>query len=380
MNMPQENERPISNRASAAWDHFCEQLKLAGDALLRETTPQDDLTQAEGLRYLARQLHVGFENAYELADPDQPRMFPMVGSHKLYEGVTGDCRYHHGYFDGNATHRLHGLRGDSPLIEIGVYTGKGGFHADSVQTGGITEVELELGSNGRFDLILSPDEHDGNWIKTGPNDRYVMIREYAADWHGRTAGQFEIEREGGPEAVAPVGLERVIAGLDGTLKWMHAVPPRWGDISDFWVPLAPNLFVPELPDNDVIDIGVPKGHQFGMCCMKLEPGQAMVTTFKPDEVPYWSLSLVNYWWEPLAFREDTGARQTRTAINNATADLQSDGRVRAIIADCPPRGANWLDARGHLECSVLFRISRSPDPVPEIGVEIVPLSSLTGAG
>ena len=70
-------------------------------------------------------------------------------------------------------------------------------------------------------------------------------------------------------------------------------------------------------------------------------------------------------------------RQTRTAINNATAEVQPDGTVRAIIADCPPRGPNWLDTRGHHECSVLFRISRSPDPVPDIGVEIVPLAGLT---
>lgn len=365
-----------ANPAADAWEHFCEEIKQAGQVLLRESTPQDEVTQAEGLRYLARQLHVGFENAYELADLDNPRLHPMVGSHKLYEGVTGDCRYHHAYFDGSKTHRVRGLRGDSPLIEIGVYTGKGGYHANSVQTAGITEENLQVGADGRFELILSPDEHEGNWIKTGAEARYIMIREYAANWQGLAPGQFEISREGADNRHAPTCLQSVIDGLNGTRDWMLNAPPRWCAISDFWVPLAPNTFVPELPENDVIDIGVPKGHQFGMCYMKLEPGQAMIARFKPDAVPYWSLSLVNYWWEPLAFRERMDDRQTLTAFSNATAKYEDNGSIVAIIADCPPEGPNWLDLRGHSECSVLFRISRSKNPVPDIDLEFVSLDSL----
>ena len=365
-----------AQRASEAWTRFCEDLKRAGDVLLRESTPKDALTQAEGLRYLARQVHVGFENAYELANHDEPRLHPMVGSHKLYEGVTGDCRYHHAYFDGTKTHRIRGFRGDSPLIEVGTYTGKGGFHPGSVQVGGITEVELQVDEDGSFELVLSPDEHAGNWIETGAKTCYVMIREYAADWPDLAPGRFEIVKAGSGEESAPVDLERVIEGLEGTCNWMWQAPPRWADISDFWLPLAPNLFVPELPDNDVIDIGVPKGHQFGVCCLDLEPDEAMIVTFKPDSVPYWSLSLVNYWYEPLAFREFPRARQTNTAFTNATAEFGADGTVRAVIADGPPQGPNWLDLRGHLKCTLLFRISRSTNPVPPLDVEIVKRDTL----
>ena len=57
---------PETNEAAVAWERFCEELKQAGHALLRETTPQDPLTQAEGLRYLARHLH-GFLGNWALA-------------------------------------------------------------------------------------------------------------------------------------------------------------------------------------------------------------------------------------------------------------------------------------------------------------------------
>jgi hypothetical protein len=37
-----------------AWREFCRELERAGEALLRESTPDDPLQQAEGLRYPTR--------------------------------------------------------------------------------------------------------------------------------------------------------------------------------------------------------------------------------------------------------------------------------------------------------------------------------------
>lgn len=370
-----------SDIASKAWEDFCEDLKQAGEVLLRQNTPKDQITQSEGLRYLIRQVHVGFENAYELQDMQHPRMFPMVGSHKLYEGVTGDCRFHHAYFDGRVTNILRGKRGQSPLIEIGVYNGKGGFSENSVQTAGITEEQLKVNADGSFELVLSPrkpeSQNDGsNWIETSADSSYIMIREYAANWMGLQPGQYEMRREGAGYAQGPLKMEPLLEGIEGTKHWMQSVPKRWAAISDFWLNLAPNKFVEEIPQNDVINIGIPKGHQFAVCCMTLEPGQAMIVRFKPDDVPYWSLSLVNYWWEPLAYREHFDARQTTTAINNATATIEADGSVKAIVANRPSQGPNWLDTRGHERCTVLFRISRSPNPVPKFETEFVDLATL----
>ncbi len=51
-----------------AWEDFCEQLKAAGAVLARPATPQDDLTQAEGLRKLARMIRMGLEATLEKMD------------------------------------------------------------------------------------------------------------------------------------------------------------------------------------------------------------------------------------------------------------------------------------------------------------------------
>ena len=58
-----------------AWEDFCEQLKVAGAVLARPSTPQDDLTQAEGLR-----------KRLVLFTFDDPAAFPWGGEPILMDG------------------------------------------------------------------------------------------------------------------------------------------------------------------------------------------------------------------------------------------------------------------------------------------------------
>ena len=72
-----------------------------------------------------------FEVISEYGDAGHPQMFPMASATKLSEGVTRDARCHQAFIDGAATPRLQGQCGTAPLIEIGVYTGRMGFHESS---------------------------------------------------------------------------------------------------------------------------------------------------------------------------------------------------------------------------------------------------------
>ena len=82
-------------RSGQLWSEFCDALKLAGDQVLVDSVPGDDLTRAEGYRYLTRLLRLSLEKNIEFGDPNfppasfgQPDVFHFVirfrfhGSHR----------------------------------------------------------------------------------------------------------------------------------------------------------------------------------------------------------------------------------------------------------------------------------------------------------
>jgi len=356
------------------WDDFCDALKQAGDLLRRGETPRDERILAEGYRHLVRMARVGFENHFELADLEHPALTPMVGRMVQYEGVTSDARYLHGFLDGRATHRITGSRGDAPLIEFGVYDGKMGMHDPSHLQASITEERLEVAGDGRVEVVLSPDEHPGNWIRTDETTRYTMIRQYAPDWSELAPGRFRIEREGPVEPARPFSLEDIRVGLERTADWTAGTPPIWAEISDYWKGFAVNRFVPQVDADRATDIAPPSGHHF--CCgyFELEPDEALVVCFRPGEAGFWSLGLASYWYETIGY----GRRESH--LNSGTAQAEPDGEIRAVISFEPPPASsslrNWIDPKGHREGTMVFRWSRPKDPMPEIGCERMAWSEL----
>lgn len=367
-------EDPPDVDPAALWDAFCDALKKAGDVLRRPETPTDPQTLAEGHRFLVRMVRVGFENHFELADPVHPQLVPMVGRLLQYEGITSDARYLHALIDGRGTHRIRGSRGDAPLFEIGTYTGKMGMHSPSHLIESLTEERLELGADGTLEIVLSPEPHPGNWIRTDERTRYVMIRQYAADWRGRTPGRFELVREGGTEPRGPATFEEIRAGLMRTAEFTANNARIWAGISDYWAANVVNRFLPQVEADARTDIAPPSGHQFSCGYFDVEPDAALKIEFRPGRAAYWSLGLSNYWYETIGY----GAATSHLSSGSAVAD--PDGRVRIVLAHArPPASAgipNWLDPRGHSEGTMVFRWSRPIDPLPGIDCELVPWRTL----
>jgi hypothetical protein len=355
---------------NAEWDRFCEQLKKAGRVLERVQTPKDDLTRAEGLRFLARLIRIGFENTFEVGDPRYPELIPMIDPKKVYEGVTRDARYQHAFIDGSNTHRVKGARGEAPLMEFSAYTGKAGIHELSHQVSALTERELSIEPDGQIEVVLSPDPHPGNWIETNASTRYMMIREYAHDWSGLEPSRLRIEREDGSESRPPPSIDEIVRGLSATADFVAAASEFWAEISDYWAGSVINRFVPQQQVDQKTDIGAPIGHQFSCGWLRLEPGEILVARFRPIEVPYWSLGVANYWYETLGFGEPG------SELNNRRVEYEDDGSVRILIGPYSPRGRNWIDTREHREGTLIFRWSRSIDPPPEIETEVLRLEDL----
>ena len=368
------NQREI---AAALWDEFCDSLKRAGEVLRRPETPGDELTQAEGLRHLVRMIRAGFENCHEFADLDHPVLASMVERTLLYEGLTSDARYLHAFIDGTQTHVIRGHRGGAPLIEFGVYTGKVGIHEPSHLIASITEETLVVGDDGSLEVVLSPDEHPGNWIATDANTRYMMIRQYAHDWTDLRMGRFALHRQGATPAASPLSLEAIRQGLEGAVGFVQYTPRFWAGISDYWSDFSVNRFEAQLDADSRTDIAPPSGHQFSCAYLKLEPEEALILDFQPGSVPFWSLGLASYWYEPV------GYGMPESHLNSGTASRSTDGSVQVVVSPQSVESDNWLATQGHLEGTLVFRWSRSKQPVPPIStrrVSIEEARALVGGG
>ena len=115
---------------------------------------------------------------------------------------------------------------------------------------------------------------------------------------------------------------------------------------------------------------MPFGHRFASGYFRLEPDEALIVTFTPSDVPYWGIDLTNYWFEPLSYEDH------RSHVNNKTVTYEEDGSVRVVISQERRGSGNWIDLAGHREGTMIFRWSRSDDPLPVLATRVVKLDEL----
>ncbi len=104
-------EDPIDKVVSAeAWTEFCDQLKKAGDVLLREDLAASPFERGEGLRYLGRLLRAGLVSFSEHTGPRHPAFRPMPEMVKM--GLDNPDNYYvSASVNARHSYRIRGRRG-----------------------------------------------------------------------------------------------------------------------------------------------------------------------------------------------------------------------------------------------------------------------------
>jgi len=353
------------------WTDFCRALERAGALIDRPATPTDEIDQAEGYRYLTRLLRVGLDLAVEFGDTRRPELVPAQAKHFGDAGNTADCVYLHAVIDGNLRYRLRGLRGGAPLIEIGLYAGRIGFDPASRLLDALREDQLVVDSAGRIDVAIGGSEHTTNTMRSDPTASYLFIRQYAHDWDHTEPASLTLELvdeldEGGM-ARAPLGLDTIDQALQRAARFVHDAGSAWARLVDDTRKGPPNVVTPVAePD----DLTLPSGHRFAFGHFALAEDEALLVEFHPADVPYWGLTINNYWFEVLDYGEHG------SHVNNHTVCYERDGRVRVAISSRQPVSVpNWIDTRGHHIGEIVFRWSRTDLPLPAMSTAVVSLAA-----
>ena len=299
----------VGDPYSLLWEEFCDELKKSGSAIEFYSPDDDELDRAEGYRYLSRTLRLSLLSELEHHDPDRPVLWQSETPTRKFGGNNPDELYFDAYIDGANSYRISGQRGTTPLIEMTVYEGRRRSGESGKYVAHLTEENLQLAEDGSFQVILSPEPHEGNWIRTTPKTNFLFIRQYRFDWHEDQPAELSIEplhRVGSPE---PLTLEYLRERLMATARSVEYNASFWPKHTRLGAIRGKNqIFDPIIAggDNEELesdDVTLPQGHilQPGL----FRPGSRRGSgdsLHPPKGLAYWGFCLLNRWYENLDYR------------------------------------------------------------------------------
>jgi hypothetical protein len=228
-------------------------------------------------------------------------------------------------------------------------------------TGFLEASQLELASNGDFEIVLSCQRAPGNWLPMTPETGLLIVRQTFLDRASERLASLRIERSDGPSAPLPITPQAVDEGLRnaGTLvagasllfaKWARDFQRHSNQLPRF--------------DQRVSDAaGGDPNIAYYHSHWRLGPDEALLVEVTPPPCQHWNFQLNNYWMESLDYRYFT------IHVNKHTARMRADGSVRLIVAHRDPGLPNFISTASHDSGTMLFRWVRAESqPVPSTRV------------
>ena len=365
--MNQDNKQALLQ--GQLWHEFCDQLKAAGDLVLADTAPDDDLTRAEGYRYLTRLLRLSLEKNIEFSDPHCPQFYSLSHETAKIGNDNPDNFYMNCAVDGALTYKIRGHRGTVDYLSIESKAGSFAGQGDMAPTGHLTLGDLHIEDDGYFELIVSVKPHSGNWLPMTPDSDNLLVRQTFRDRRLERKAEMQIECLDAAEAplLSPAGfadaLGRVVPFVAGTA----------GLFSDWMEGFSQH--VNKLPANDqqqCLRAGGDPAIHYHNSYWRLSEDEALVIRFMPPAVcRTWNFQLSNYWMESLDYRYQ------RISVNRHTAHYEPDGSVVIVVAASVPgeQYPNWLTTAGHACGAMLLRYIEA-ETFPPVHTEVGPVEML----
>lgn len=356
---------PAVESETDAWHAFCEQLKKAGDQILRPEAPQDERNRAEGYRYLSRLLRAALEQEVEASDPEFP-MFYQLSNETIKIGADNpDNHYLNAQIDGRYDYRVRGHRGTVNYVGFSTKAGGYGRSGDLQPTGTIDTETLKIGEDGRFELILSATPKPGNWLPMKADSRMLIVRQTFLDRSTEQPAEMTIECLNGASQPSPLSLQRLggqlsaaAAFVEGTARIFADWSQRFHDrINDF----------SRLDQQEFLRQGGDPAIFYAHGAWQLAEDEALLIDIPSVDNKFWNFQVDNYWMESLDYR------YFNIHLNKLNTEYRADGSATLVMAHQDPGVPNWLTTAGHQRGTMLYRVVHGAEPIYPT-VRRVPLS------
>ena len=305
-------------------------------------TPLDDQVLLEGYKWIFSILAVGLD-AYVWADPGRPRFVDIVGPYRKWGGDNADAFYQYAPIDPTRTYRVLGHKGDAVYFSLTVYGGPNdGRYSDRI-VGTVNDRTLAVGGDGSFELVLSPEPHEGTWLKLDPDAVCAITRDYVVDpIHGRRV-EWHIDAVDPPAEWREHDAD-LARRFQATLTWIHEqaqlVPLGMGE---------PNAVAEPYGVPTVTYGWAAADAAYAMGSYDLEPDQALVIKGRSPECAFWNLCLWNQFLHTYNYDYE------RVTINGGQVQYENDGSWTIVVAARDLGHANWVSTAGHPRGLLWFR-------------------------
>ena len=329
------NEQTPRDELGLAFDEFVNTLRDVEKDIRQTESFGDEQERIGGYRHILRSIAKGME-AEVLQDPDFP-YFRILDWWLREGGDNPDQRYAFTPIRGGENYRVWGQLGSATRVEFQIYAGRP-WDGTGSSAGYLAFEDIELGEDGSFEVWVSADPRDGNWLANPVTGTTLFARHIYGDWNGEPTGDIHIDRIGYEGARRPpesanelAGRIRAAASMFGTTArtWPAFVERRYAGARE------PNSVAPPY---DTYALGGAKGRWMSGGYFKLDEGKALVVRMPQTSADYQALQLTDMWFASLEHGNQVSSLTTQQSVQ------APDGAYWYVIANEDPGYANWLDA------------------------------------
>lgn len=365
----EQRQKVIDGRA---WAELCDALKQAGQVILAPDQPQDELTRAEGFRYLSRITRAALQTFVEHNDPRAPVLQRVVHETAKMGADNPDNVYLNAAISGAYRYRITGTRGTVHFLSFATQVGHYGRGNGMPPTGQIDTSDLAVRADGTFEVLLScerpPELGEGRtWLPMTADSGTLIVRQSRLD-PGERIAELRIERIDGERAPAPLTAEQLAAGFESTAMLVNGAPMLFAAWARMFQAHTNQL--PRFDQETSNRFGGLADIAYYHSYWRLAEDEALVIDATPPRCDHWNFQLNNHWMESLDYRYH------RIHVNTATATARADGSVRIVVAHRDPGVPNWIETTGHAFGTMCFRWVRPEGEPPQPACRVVALSDV----
>lgn len=339
--------QPPAQQLENAWDAFQGAVRESADFIRQHPFYREPENRAAAYAYLTSMMMARIEEDI-VFDGDYP--YFRVLDHRIREGGDNpDQRYLIATLNGGETYRIWGRLGGNRRLDFQVYAGDPYVQGSGGRAASFLNFEqLKVDPDGRFEILLSPEKHAGNWLENPKDASRVLVRQIFSDWKNETPGEVHIDRVGHEGDLKPVLTDEAMA------KRLRKAAAELKTHVQVWPEMVDARYLNRTPNSlgapfDPGTLGGVPGRYMASGNFDLAPDEALIVRTWPSPGNYQGIQLADLWFSSLEYAN------RQTSLTGDQAQKSKDGSYYFVISATDPGVPNWLDTTGRRRGVILLR-------------------------